>query len=90
REFYAKHYTPQSAQVVVVGDIAKQDIEQKLAFWAEWKDEASPLYAPQTIPALGEQKIHLVDKPGAPQSVVMMVRQGMPYDATGDFYLSQL
>ncbi|HCG5513006.1 pitrilysin family protein [Vibrio parahaemolyticus] len=90
REFYAKHYTPQSAQVVVVGDIAKQDIEQKLAFWAEWKDEAAPLYAPQTIPALGEQKIHLVDKPGAPQSVVMMVRQGMPYDATGDFYLSQL
>lgn len=50
---------------MVVGDIAKQDIEQKLAFFGlNGKDEAAPLYAPQTIPALGEQKIHLVDKPG--------------------------
>ncbi|NMS24855.1 M16 family metallopeptidase, partial [Vibrio parahaemolyticus] len=85
REFYSKHYTPQSAQIVVVGDINKQEIEQQLTFWKNWQDEAAPLYAPQSIAALGEQKIHLVDKPGAPQSVVMMVRQGMPYDATGDF-----
>ncbi|MDF5425405.1 pitrilysin family protein, partial [Vibrio parahaemolyticus] len=81
REFYSKHYTPQSAQIVVVGDINKQEIEQQLTFWKNWQDEAAPLYAPQSIAALGEQKIHLVDKPGAPQSVVMMVRHGMPYDA---------
>ncbi|MGR5131187.1 M16 family metallopeptidase [Vibrio alfacsensis] len=90
RDFYTKHYTPQSAQIVVVGDISKQDIQKQLAFWSNWEDEAAPLYAPQSIVPLGEQKIHLVDKPGAPQSVVMLVRQGMPYDATGDFYLSQL
>jgi zinc protease len=90
RDFYTKHYTPQSAQIVVVGDISKQDIQKQLAFWSSWEDEAAPLYAPQSILPLGEQKIHLVDKPGAPQSVVMLVRQGMPYDATGDFYLSQL
>ncbi|MGR5300236.1 M16 family metallopeptidase [Vibrio alfacsensis] len=90
RDFYTKHYTPQSAQIVVVGDISKQDIQKQLAFWSSWEDEAAALYAPQSILPLGEQKIHLVDKPGAPQSVVMLVRQGMPYDATGDFYLSQL
>ncbi|MGR5420427.1 M16 family metallopeptidase [Vibrio sp. PNB22_4_1] len=90
RDFYTQHYTPQSAQIVVVGDISKQDIQKQLAFWSSWEDEAAPLYAPQSILPLGEQKIHLVDKPGAPQSVVMLVRQGMPYDATGDFYLSQL
>ena len=61
-----------------------------MSFWANWEDEAAPLYAPQAIAPLGPQKVHLVDKPGAPQSVVMMVRQGMPYDATGDFYLGQL
>ncbi|MGR5236744.1 M16 family metallopeptidase [Vibrio alfacsensis] len=90
RDFYTKHYTPQSAQIVVVGDISKQDIEKQLGFWSRWEDDAAPLYAPQSIIPLGEQKIHLVDKPGAPQSVVMLVRQGIPYDATGDFYLSQL
>ncbi len=90
REFYDTHYTPHGAQITVVGDVSKQDLEKKLAFWANWQDDAAPLYAPQTIPALGKQKVHLVDKPGAPQSVVMMVRQGMPYDATGDFFLGQL
>ncbi len=90
RDFYAKHYTPQSAQIIAVGDISKADVEKQLSFWANWEDEAAPLYAPQAIAPLGPQKVHLVDKPGAPQSVVMMVRQGMPYDATGDFYLGQL
>ncbi|MGP8308361.1 M16 family metallopeptidase [Vibrio sp. YIC-376] len=90
REFYATHYTPHGAQITVVGDVNKKDIEQKLAFWSNWQDDAAPLYAPQNISALGSQKVHLVDKPGAPQSVVMMVRQGMPYDATGEFFLGQL
>ncbi|CAE6913597.1 hypothetical protein ACOMICROBIO_FLGHMIGD_02253 [Vibrio sp. B1FLJ16] len=90
RDFYASHYTPHGAQIAVVGDVSKQDIENKLAFWANWQDEAAPKYVPQTIPELGKQKIHLVDKPGAPQSVVMMVRQGIPYDATGEFFLGQL
>ncbi|WP_319535449.1 pitrilysin family protein [uncultured Vibrio sp.] len=90
RDFYTTHYTPHGAQITVVGDVSKQDIEKKLAFWTNWQDDAAPLYAPQTIPALGKQKVHLVDKPGAPQSVVMMVRQGVPYDATGEFFLGQL
>ncbi len=90
REFYASHYTPNGAQIAVVGDVSKQDIETKLAFWKNWQDEAAPEYEPQIIPELGESKIYLVDKPDAPQSVVMMVRQGMPYDATGEYFLGQL
>ncbi|AXY00341.1 insulinase family protein [Vibrio alfacsensis] len=90
REFYTQHYTPQNAQIIVVGDVSKVELEKQLTFWANWEDEANPSYEPQSIASLGEQKIHLVDKPGAPQSVVMLVRQGMPYDATGDFYLAQL
>jgi zinc protease len=90
RDFYAKHYTPQGAQIIAVGDINKADVEKQLTFWSNWKAEAAPLYSPQKVNPLGKQQIHLVDKPGAPQSVVMLVRQGMPYDATGDFYLGQL
>ncbi len=90
REFYETHYTPQGAQIAVVGDVSKKVIEEKLAFWANWQDEAAPKYTSQTIPELDKQKIYLVDKPDAPQSVVMMVRQGMPYDATGEFFLGQL
>ena len=34
--------------------------------------------------------MYLVDKPGAPQSIVRLVRKGLPFDATGELYKSQL
>lgn len=52
--------------------------------------EASPLIDPQIVPNLTSKKVYLVDKPDAPQSVVRLVRRGLPFDATGELYLSQL
>ncbi|OJI49286.1 Peptidase M16 inactive domain protein [Vibrio vulnificus] len=62
----------------------------QLAFWKAWQGEAAPLYRPQVVKPLSDSKIYLVDKPGAPQSVIRMVRLGLPYDATGEMFLSQL
>lgn len=90
KAFYQSHYTPQSAQIVVVGDLSKRDVSKQLAFWKAWKDDAAPLYRPQVVKAQTEPKIYLVDKPGAPQSVIRMVRLGLPYDATGEMFLAQL
>lgn len=64
KAFYQSHYTPQSAQIVVVGDLSKRDVSKQLAFWKAWKDDAAPLYRPQVVKAQTEQKIYLVDKPG--------------------------
>ncbi|MCW8334409.1 M16 family metallopeptidase [Vibrio paucivorans] len=90
KNFYAKNYTPHGAQVVVVGDINRSAIKHELAFLEEWRGEAAPLLRPQVVAPLGEQTIYLVDKPSAPQSVVRLVRQGLPFDATGETYLTQL
>ncbi|MGD8174088.1 M16 family metallopeptidase [Vibrio sp. TRT 21S02] len=90
KAFYQQHYTPQGAQIVVVGDISKSDIKKQLAFIDNWKGEAAPLLRPQIVKPLQGQTIFLVDKPNAPQSVVRMVRQGLPFDAIGETYLSQL
>ncbi|EEX93319.1 peptidase, M16 family protein [Vibrio orientalis CIP 102891 = ATCC 33934] len=90
KAFYKQHYTPQGAQIVVVGDISKRQIKQELAFIDAWQGEIAPLLRPQLVKPLAQQKIFLVDKPGAPQSVVRMVRQGLPFDATGEVYLTQL
>ncbi|MCF7361322.1 peptidase M16 [Vibrio diazotrophicus] len=90
KHFYRKHYTPNGAQIVVVGDVSKQDIRKQLNFFANWKGEASPLIDPQIVPNLTSKKVYLVDKPDAPQSVVRLVRRGLPFDATGELYLSQL
>ncbi|KQA17453.1 M16 family metallopeptidase [Vibrio metoecus] len=90
QQFYRQHYTPHGAQIAVVGDISARDIRQQLQFIADWKGEAAPLINPQVVPNLTQQKIYLVDKPGAPQSIVRMVRKGLPFDATDELYLTQL
>ncbi len=90
KQFYAKHYTPQGTQIVVVGDVNKRDVRKKLAFLKSWQGEAVPLLRPQTLTSLNAQKIYLIDKPDAPQTTVRMVRQGLPFDATGEVYLTQL
>ncbi|EOW6612250.1 M16 family metallopeptidase [Vibrio fluvialis] len=90
KNFYRKYYTPHGAQIVVVGDIGKREVRKQLQFFANWHGEASPLLRPQVVQNLDGQKIYLVDKPGAPQTIVRLVRRGLPFDATGELYLSQL
>ncbi len=90
KSFYHQHYTPQGAQVVVVGDVSCSDVRKNLAFWQQWQGEVPPLYQPQVLPKLTQQKIYLVDLPGATQSTIRLVRQGMPFDVTGKYFLAQL
>lgn len=90
KRFYRQHYTPHGAQIAVVGDISGREIRQQLQFIAQWKGEVPPLIHPQMVPNLTAQKIYLVDKPGAPQSIIRMVRKALPFDATGELYLTQL
>lgn len=90
KQFYKNNYTPVGTQVVSVGDITKSDLVSKLSFLANWQGKAPQLLAPQQLPKLDKQKIYVIDKPNAPQSVIRFVRQGMPYDATGELYQTQL
>lgn len=90
KNFYRDNYTPQGAHIIVVGDVSKRDIKKELSFIENWEAEAAPLLRPQIVKPLTEQKLYLIDKPGAPQSIVRMVRKGLPFDATGELFLSQL
>ena len=90
KQFYSQHYTPEGANIVIVGDISKKEVGKQLQFFEEWQGEAAPLTRPQIVKDLTEQRLYLVDKPGAPQSIVRLVRKGLPFDATGELYKSQL
>lgn len=90
KAFYHEHYTPQGAQIVVVGDLSKNKITEQLGFIEKWQGEAAPLLSPQFVAPVSGQTLYLIDKPDAPQSIVRMVRQGLPFDATGEVYLTQL
>ncbi|MBA5764579.1 insulinase family protein [Vibrio sp. 404] len=90
KAFYRQHYTPQGAQIVVVGDLSQSRVTEQLGFIQNWQGDVAPLLNPQLVTPISGQSVYLIDKPGAPQSIVRMVRQGLPFDATGEVYLTQL
>lgn len=90
QRFYNRNYTPLGAQLLVVGDVSKAEITQALTPFRSWEGKDAPLLNPQLFTPVSKPHIYLVDKPDAPQAVIRMVRLGLPFDATGEQYLTQL
>ncbi|KJF80464.1 insulinase family protein [Photobacterium angustum] len=90
KDFYHRYYTPNSADAVVVGDITQTKLAQALAPIGQWQGKPAPSIASQKLPVLKQQAIWLVNKADAPQTVIRLVRHGMPFDATGELFKTQL
>ncbi|UJF19006.1 insulinase family protein [Vibrio sp. SS-MA-C1-2] len=90
KQFYQQHYTPVGATIVAVGDITESELLPKLAFISDWQGKAVALPKLGKLADKKTQSIWLIDKPNASQSVVRLVRRGLPYDATGELYQIQL
>jgi len=91
KDFYAKYYSPSVSEVVIVGDMDKETILSKIDFLKNWK--AKKVDMPKFVSKnnLGKTKLYLVDKKKAPQSEIRIgYMTDMPYDATGDYYKSNL
>jgi zinc protease len=79
RRFYQTHWLPNNATLVVAGDYdpgaLKAALEQALGSW-----KRGPLPRIPATPALGSNRPRLVivDKPGAPQTVLRLVGPGAP------------
>jgi predicted Zn-dependent peptidase len=74
RQFYAAHYRPQNAHLLVVGDVTAATVLPKLErAFGTWRG-AGPVEPPvlPRVPAPTSRRIFLVDKPGAEQSQIRM------------------
>ncbi|MBI1305734.1 MAG: insulinase family protein [Bacteroidetes bacterium] len=84
--FYNQFYSPNVATLSIVGPINEQEVMSKIGFLKNWKNKNV------VVPALPEPKtvekttIVLVDKPYAPQSLVIAGYPSLKYDFKGDFY----
>ena len=90
RQFYAQHFSPAIASLVVVSDLGQQALLEKLAVLESWQggDVAdAPLAA---FPDTGKTRIYLVDKPAAAQSEIRIGKRALTYDATGEYYRAGL
>ena len=90
QEFYENHFAPNISNLVIVGDIEKDEILGKLDFLKSWEKIEVVYPEEPATPQAGATKIYLIDKPGAAQSEVRLGYLSMPYDVTGDFYKSKL
>jgi len=77
RAFHAVHYRPNHASLVVAGDFDEATLQAELeTMLAAWKPGPPPP-APLPMPWPSRPRLVLVDRPGAPQSVVRMVAPGI-------------
>ncbi|MGV3504644.1 MAG: M16 family metallopeptidase [Adhaeribacter sp.] len=90
KKFYADNFSPSVTNLVVVGDTEQNKIMPKLSFLNKWA--ARPVELPADVPAtaVDKTKIFLVDKEKAAQSEIRIGYLALPYDATGDYYKSQI
>ncbi len=77
KAFYADHYSPRIASVVVVSDQSQKAIVEKLGVFAEWEGAAVETVELNEFPDLGKARIYLVDKPGAAQSEIRIGKRAM-------------
>jgi predicted Zn-dependent peptidase len=81
QRFYAAHWRPNNATLVVVGDVRADDVARRVErAFAGWQQAAVPGPVAPAAPAARAAGVYLVDKPDAPQS---SVRIGLPGAARG-------
>jgi zinc protease len=90
QEYYETRFAPNISNLVVVGDIEKDEVLGKLEFLKGWEKRDATYPEEPATPTRGATKIYLVDKPGAAQSEIRMGYLALPFDATGEYYRAKL
>lgn len=90
KEYYDNCYSSSMANLVIVGDVSENEIMPKLDFLNKWNNKEVKLQ-PIPEPAVkNEQQFFVLDKVGAPSSVLVMGYPSLKYDATGDYFKNQI
>lgn len=87
-DWHRRWFVPSNATLVVAGDITLDallpELERSFGGWQSGRAPAKPLGAAS---ASGRGKVYLVDKPGAPQSVIVAAHPGPTGATPGDLAL---
>ncbi|RYY66886.1 MAG: insulinase family protein, partial [Chitinophagaceae bacterium] len=89
--YYDKNIGSQEGVVVVVGDVTEAQVYPKLSFLNELKNKEVTYPVRLGSPTITKTKIYLVDIPNAAQTEFRVGGiTGLKYDATGEYYRSNL
>ena len=91
KAFYNKYYSPDLSELVVVGDISKEEVLPKLNFLTTWNSKSVSIPDLPDAKPSDQTKLYLVDKAAAPQSEIRIgYITDFTYDVTGDYFKSYL
>lgn len=90
RQFYRNHYTPDKARLIAISDLPQQTLITKLRSLQQWQGKKAQAAHPVQLKPQKKSAIWLVDKPDAAQSSILFLRTGLPFDATGEQFKTQL
>ena len=75
----SRDYTPANANLIVVGDVSIDEVAKRAeAVFGSWNGGPSANGQPVVEPSNGTATIYLVDRPGAPQSVIRALNTTIP------------
>jgi zinc protease len=90
KKYYKDYFSSANAEVVIVGNVDEKEFTGKLDFLKNWAPKPITIPVLPATPAAGKTRIYLVNKDNAPQTEIRTGYMALPYDATGEFYKSNL
>ncbi len=90
-QYYQHKFSKINAEVVVVGDVNEKSVKEKLGFLSQLSDMENQMSIMPDAPKTEKTMVYFVDVPGAAQTEFRVgYVTDMKYDATGDFYKSNI
>ena len=90
KNFYASKFSPSVSELVVVGDVSKEQVLSSLSFLKTWPAKEVVKVVQPANPVIDKTRIYFVNKDNAPQSEVRVGFLAIPYDATGEYFKTTL
>jgi len=85
--YYNNYFSRNGAQVIIVGDVSKEDVLPKLDFINNMPDKEVKLPELKQVPQIAKTKIYFVNVPNAAQTEFRVgYVTGLKFDALGDYY----
>ena len=87
KKYYKENFNAANSNIVVVGDIKKEDIIHKLEFLSNWENgvnKKNKVNESEELHAIGKTRLYFISKENAPQSEIRIGKVALKYDPLGE------
>jgi len=83
-KYYKENFGSNNANILVVGDIKRDEIISKLEFLSSWETVKTKKNKEIEIPAIDKTRLYFINKENAPQSEIRIGNGALNYDPLGE------